>query len=787
MTTGKINIAVIGAGENSVPIIKTLSTIEGFNIIGVADENKDAPGLEEAKKYGINTDLKALELAKKQDLNLIIETSGSASFIKALKDVVSPNTTVMDKESMHFMLELSRETERLLKVETTAKVTQKYLKLVEETNKKLDDKILELSILNEASKTFSSALDSRNVASFICSFLKKKLDFYVFALLLVDEDQKNLVLISSESVQPEVKEEVRLIMASRFSEFIKDEVEPGDIPVSVEKLPVPSGAKIHKDPATGSFFTTPLATADRAFGLMGLVFYHDSGFSVGDEDFLKIIAGQLSLFLENDRIRQIIVGERNTFEAVLRSMTSAVLVMDKESRILLANPLTETFLGIKTENVMGKSINDVIPQDQLKLMIISMAKQQGVFLTKEINIINPMDGIERIVKANMARISDHLGEVKGFVVVLNDITKEKEMDRVKTDFISITSHELRTPLASIKEAVTLVFDGATGEINEKQKNFLQIAKRNIDRLANLVNNLLDLSKIESGKMELKKELNSINEVAEETVATFKTIAKNKDINLGAKTQKDLPEIHIDKDRITQVFANLISNAIKFTPDKGEITVETDFYGSDKNYIQVSVIDSGPGIEQKDINNLFQKFHQVDSSITRKVSGTGLGLAVSKQIVELHGGRIWVESEIGRGSKFSFTVPAEYASRETDKKIIMVVDDEPDLCATIKMRLETHNFSVITANDGKEALDKIKQYRPQLVLLDIMMPDMDGFEVCRRIKKDTQTSSIPVIMLTALGYEDDAKRAFAMGAEGYLVKPFEEEALLFTINQFLEKS
>ncbi|MFH0772274.1 MAG: response regulator, partial [Candidatus Omnitrophota bacterium] len=226
------------------------------------------------------------------------------------------------------------------------------------------------------------------------------------------------------------------------------------------------------------------------------------------------------------------------------------------------------------------------------------------------------------------------------------------------------------------------------------------------------------------------------------------------------------------------------NALKFTEAQKSVTVSTSFYGTDKNFIQISVRDEGVGIEKKDFDKLFKKFQQLDSSMTRKVAGTGLGLAICKQIVELHGGKIWVESELGKGSKFSFILPVAYEEAKMGKKIL-VIDDEADLCATIKAQLEASGFNILAALSGQEGLDKVKDYKPDLVILDLMMPLMDGFEVCSRLKKDPQTSSIPIVVLTALEHDDAAKKALSAGAEGYLVKPFEQDALLFTIREFLK--
>jgi CheY-like chemotaxis protein/anti-sigma regulatory factor (Ser/Thr protein kinase) len=262
------------------------------------------------------------------------------------------------------------------------------------------------------------------------------------------------------------------------------------------------------------------------------------------------------------------------------------------------------------------------------------------------------------------------------------------------------------------------------------------------------------------------------------------VAKDKKIELKLELNKSLQKITADRDKIYQVINNLVSNAFKFTEAEGAVTISTSFYGSDTNFIHVSVKDTGIGIDKKDFDKLFQRFQQIDSGLTRKVGGAGLGLAISKQIIDLHGGKIWVESEPGKGSIFSFILPVTYGGEKMMKKIL-IIDDEADLCETIKAQLETSGFNVSAALSGQEGLDKVKDYRPDLIILDLMMPVMDGFEVCKRLKKDTQTSSIPVVVLTALQQEEAAKKALSMGAEGYLVKPFEQDSLLFTIREFLK--
>jgi len=779
-----VNVAIIGASENSVPIIRSLATLKNFKVIGVADEKKDAPGLSIARELGVSTDLNVMELAKQKGLNLIIETSGSEVFTRTLEHIVADGVKIMDGTSARLSIELAQEIERLLKIEMTYKLTKRYSELIEESNKKLDEKILELSILNEASKVFSTAFDKRNVSTFVFTLLRKKINFDIYAFFLTGDDQQDLVLISSQEIAPEVKEEIRLRMIDRYFKETNTRLEPDKISILEEIAQNAGKGNGQIEPIIKDFHTMPLKVLDKTLGMMGIAFCKEYILTADDERFFNILTGQLALFIDNDKIKQTITNERNRLESILNSMIGATLVVDINKNVVLANPTAEIFLGVKNEDILGKKLDSTIPQEEIKLLFNAFISQQGEYLVKEVNITNPKDGITRIIKANLAKVHDYLGNITGSVLMFYDITKEKEVDRLKTEFISITSHELRTPLATIKNTITLLLNKATGPINDNQRKFIDMAKRNIDRLAALINNLLDLSKIESGKMELTRSEVDINAIAEEVAAAFASLAGDKKVELKVELDKNLNRISADKDKIFQVVNNLVSNALKFTQPEGAITVRTSVYGSDKNYVQISVKDTGIGIDKNDFDKLFQRFQQLDSVLTRKTTGTGLGLAISKQIIELHGGKIWVDSEPGKGSAFSFILPVIHSEEKMGKKIL-VIDDEQDLCETVKAQLESNNFKVATAKDGPEGLNKVKEYKPDLIILDLMMPGMDGFEVCKRLKKDTKTALIPIIVLTALEQEDAAKKALSMGAEGYMVKPFEQEALLFTIREFLK--
>ncbi|MBI5044162.1 MAG: hypothetical protein HZC10_10135, partial [Nitrospirae bacterium] len=243
-------------------------------------------------------------------------------------------------------------------------------------------------------------------------------------------------------------------------------------------------------------------------------------------------------------------------------------------------------------------------------------------------------------------------EVLGAICVLEDITELEKLSELKSDFVSQVSHELRTPLTSIKGATKLILRGSTGPINEKQTKLLKIMSEDTDRLINLISDLLDISKLESGKIKMKMEDFDLSSVLHQCVETVQSLAKDKYHKVFEKINSSL-KVNADKDRIKQVVINLLSNAIKFTPAEGTIEVSARQVNG---LSEVCVKDSGIGIPKEFQGKLFEKFQRADNSMTAEVQGTGLGLAICKKIVEDHGGKIWVESEINKGSSFFFTLP-----------------------------------------------------------------------------------------------------------------------------------
>ena len=318
--------------------------------------------------------------------------------------------------------------------------------------------------------------------------------------------------------------------------------------------------------------------------------------------------------------------------------------------VVMMNHAAERLLGVKQQARIGKPLMENLSDEQL----VSMAHntEQG---EREIIVSANQDTTKKVLRASNAVVTDENGNTVGMVAVLSDVTKQRELDEMKSDFLSKVSHELRTPLIAMSHALSILIDQVAGPMSEEQQKFLEISQRNLDRLALLINDLLDLSKLEAKKMELRLAPMAVAGVIDSVILSLDAWAKSKQVMLATKIAQGLPEVPADAARVAQVITNLLGNAVKFTPANGTITVSADLT-NDRNFIRVCVEDSGTGIAKEDLPKLFNKFQQVGERSASDVSGTGLGLAISKEIVELHHGKIWAESEAQQGARFIFTIP-----------------------------------------------------------------------------------------------------------------------------------
>jgi GAF domain-containing protein/DNA-binding response OmpR family regulator len=362
--------------------------------------------------------------------------------------------------------------------------------------------------------------------------------------------------------------------------------------------------------------------------------------------------------------------------------------------------------------------------------------------------------------------------------------KLRELDKLKSQFLANMSHELRTPLNSIIGFSRVIIKGIDGPITDLQQQDLTAIHNAGQHLLKLINDILDISKIEAGKMELAFDENvDLADLINSAMSTAVGLTKDKPIKLERSIPDNLPQVRADPTRIRQVLINFLSNAAKFT-DEGTIrisaNVQIGIYG--KPEVRVSVTDSGPGISKEDQANLFQPFSQVDASPTRKVGGTGLGLSISRMLIELHKGRIGVESDTGQGSTFYFTLPLPYIEPEIEdgySRDVLVIDDDAQIIKLYERYLQETGYRVIPLMDPFQAVAAARELKPYAITLDVMMPGRDGWQVLEELKADPETRQIPVIICSIV---EDQEKGFNLGAVDYLSKPILMEDLVNSLNR-----
>ncbi len=346
---------------------------------------------------------------------------------------------------------------------------------------------------------------------------------------------------------------------------------------------------------------------------------------------------------------QATLSDQKQTTAVLESIAEGLVVVNTKGEVVMMNPAAKGLLEINEKGRVGRPLLESVGDKQLVSLVQGTNDQKD----KEIVVSAKEESTKRVLRASNAVITDESGNTVGMVSVLSDVTKQREIDDLKAEFVSKVSHELRTPIVAMQHALAILSDQVAGALSEEQQKFVSLSQRNLERLNNLINDLLDLSKLEAKKMELRLQPGAIAPVIQQVCETLEPWAKSKAIALTPRLSDGLPNALFDQTRITQVLTNLVGNAIKCTPKQGRIVIEAR---RAEEALEVSVTDSGSGIAKEDIPKLFSKFQQVGERRATDISGTGLGLAISKEIVELHKGQIWADPEARQGARFVFTLP-----------------------------------------------------------------------------------------------------------------------------------
>lgn len=553
----------------------------------------------------------------------------------------------------------------------------------------------------------------------------------------------------------------------------------------------------------------PIKSGNKALGAIFLQSYNNPlAYQNTDKEILEIIAHELSIFIEKKKAE---LHSQKLLKAMTQSPAS-VVITDASGNIEYVNPKFEEITGFKLSEVLGKNpriLKSGLQNDDfyshLCLTITAGKNWQGEMQNKR------KDGQLYWEKVSISPLINENGSITHFVAVKEDITEHKYKEKlereieiakrssfIKQQFLANMSHEIRTPLNSILGIIEIM---KIENISDQYKDELSILSQSVDLLLNIINDILDFSKIEAGKMPISIQIVDFKQLIQKMQAIYQPLAGRKSLQFFIKYPENIPlKIKTDEGRFMQIMTNLVSNAVKFT-DFGSITIyfELDYLDDNQCKLLVEVRDTGIGISEEEQKILFSPFSQIDSSQTRKFEGTGLGLVISKQLIELMGGTIAVKSKKGSGSVFSFVLPVEYSNNEKETALIedeefplekinlglsvLVAEDKKLNQQVISMMLRNAGCAVTIANNGVELLQIFHPNTYDIILMDIQMPEMDGISTTK-ILREKYSDLPPVIGVSANAMEGDAERFIAEGMDDYLSKPVRVKSLYDKLKQWM---
>jgi DNA-binding response OmpR family regulator/signal transduction histidine kinase len=547
------------------------------------------------------------------------------------------------------------------------------------------------------------------------------------------------------------------------------------------------------DPAAPTGFpnalSVPLVATGKVVGTLS-IFSSTAPYALEDGELLDLLVNQTTDAI--DHLRAAELSARRRIERMVESMADGVMLLDEKNELVVVNPAARAFLQLSDDpaHLTPKHLAE-------KLGFAPWDMVRGWEYGGQKSFRDELKLFDRTMHLTVNPVAEPTGALRGVVVVLRDITEQKALEERKDEFVQMVSHELRTPLTSITGALDLVLNHITGEVNLKQRRFLDMARESTEKLNALVDDLLDLSKFANKKMRMTFEFTHFDELVRRAVEKYGPAMHEKKLSVKVVVPDAPMKLLVDPNRITQVLNNLLTNALKFTPEGGDVLLSLTQAGDAPGFTTLSVSNTGDPIAEGDLERIFDRFEQARSRKTQAIRGTGLGLSICRNIVEGHGGRIWAEP-VTTGARFVTVLPIEPGAEQLNpvdhpeeplppggvrpsRGTVLVVEDNPTLAWILKATLISRQFKVVIAHSGEEALVVARKLKPDVITLDIRLPDIDGLKLADIFRHDPETKHARMMVISGFHEREAAMRA---GASGFLLKPINPETLVASIESLM---
>lgn len=810
-----LRLAIAGGGIGGSALVSLLRSDPNTEIVGVYEPKLDAPGVILARKWNIPVfaEIEALPAVKPE---IVINVTGNHEVSKRVREVFRDHIEVIEGIGARFLWEIIEKQKRA-KIEVIKTIA--------------DQKIL---------YSLAARMCSLDTLQEFCDLILTK------ALEMADAPAGSIAVYENR--------QMRLVsskgLSKRFLENRVWSVLPGGLTERVfltkEFAEITDALKVDytNNPALISekiraVLACPVLLRGEVAGILYIDDFKPRQLSDRQKTSLNVVTGIVAAAIERFSLLKGVEEYRAKFSCLIESSNDAVIITDSFGIIMSGNEQAASLLGYGRDDLIGKSWTSILKSEEmaesLARALESRPALRGFGLA-----LRDARGRDLDAVVNASLLQDRAGGNAGTVYTLRSMkdefnlkgalqakTKEleelnanlekkillrteeleqanKELEKanqLKGRFIANISHELRTPLNSVLGFSEVLLEKTVGTLNDSQERFVRNIYSAGKHLLELINNVLDIAKIEAGKYEMVYETFRVGDLLDEVVSIMRQFAAGKFIEIGVEKDEHLDLMTADRVKIKQILYNLLSNAIKFTPEGRKVGVTAGYADSGesldmimaprRDFVKFSVWDTGVGIGPEDKERIFEEFEQIDSAFSREYGGVGLGLALTKRLVELHGGAVSVESSLGEGSTFTFSIPVTAAVEEQEPEeqeavgltypwmseeapLILAVEDDTATAEILTLHLSQAGYKVAHAFNGEEAISKARELRPFAITLDVMLPKKDGWEVLQDLKSDPRTSDIPVIIHSIV---DNKELAFALGATDYLLKPLDKVALL----------